>query len=628
MLPDGPPQEHVMPISGPILVFLANGTQGGAAVRAAAERGHAMRALVRRAPPGGVAFDVAVGDLDDPVSLLAAARGCAHAVLQVPTGAEHVMVRRAGHAIAALREAGVRSLVLRLASASRPAPCSDAGLVANAAVEALVRGSGIPCAVVRPTMYLDNLLKPSAREDIAGRGIFAVPIAAAQRVAWTSADDCARAAILLLEQGRHGGDHVIAGPEPVTGDALAVHLTAALSRPITFRSEPLAAFEHAVDAAMGAGMGQRIGAKFRYFHDHPADADAAGRMTAIRERGTTLLASYEYDELGRRTRRVLGNGTSTTYGQGAYGLSGLTLAGGDRPLTVGLVYNPAGQIKARTSSDDGFSYTGHYNVDRGYTPNVLNQYTASGPQAIAHDAAGNLTASGTTGYGYDGRGHMVSAPGVRLGYGATGLLDTVAPTTPGAVPTRWEWDGADLVTERQGGAIVRRYVHGAGVDEVVAWYEGSGTAPSARRWLDADERGSVVRVTDDTGHALGVNTYDEYGVPGGSRLGRFQYTGQMWLPEAGLYYYKARMYSPTLGRFMQPDPAGFGDGLNLYDYVGGGSGECDRPERVDPISGRASLPERGTGTLFVERRSVSLRSARHAASTWDIVPERGDTGGV
>ncbi len=100
---------------------------------------------------------------------------------------------------------------------------------------------------------------------------------------------------------------------------------------------------------------------------------------------------------------------------------------------------------------------------------------------------------------------------------------------------------------------------------------------SDRRWLHADRLGSVIAVSDASGAALAINAYDEYGAPSSSNAGRFQYTGQMWLPEAGLYHYKARAYAPSLGRFLQSDPILHAGGMNLYAYVGG-----------DPVNARDS----------------------------------------
>uniref|UniRef100_UPI0025E76FE0 RHS repeat-associated core domain-containing protein n=4 Tax=Pseudomonadota TaxID=1224 RepID=UPI0025E76FE0 len=336
---------------------------------------------------------------------------------------------------------------------------------------------------------------------------------------------------------------------------------------LTSEAQPFGTISYQYDLA-----GRR--ARMNWWDGFYVDYDylTTGEMTAIRENGATsgvgVLASYSYDQLGRRTGIARGNGTSTSYSYDSVSrLASLAqdLAGSAYDFTHGFSYNPAGQITSQTRSNDAYAWNGHYNVDRGYTINGLNQATTAGPTGIGYDGRGNLTSSGSAGYGYSSENLLKSGPGVTLYYDALGRLSEYDTSTS----TRFVYDGGNMAAEvsNPAGSVLRRYVFGPSADEALVWYEGSGT--SDRRWLHADERGSVVTVTNSSGNVIGVNSYDEYGIPAAGNIGRFQYTGQAWLSELGMYYYKARIYSPTLGRFLQTDPIGYQAGMNLYNYVGG-----------------------------------------------------------
>jgi RHS repeat-associated protein len=84
-----------------------------------------------------------------------------------------------------------------------------------------------------------------------------------------------------------------------------------------------------------------------------------------------------------------------------------------------------------------------------------------------------------------------------------------------------------------------------------------------------DVQGSTVALTTaGTSGPAETYTYSDYGAPQSGSWSAYQYAGYRYDSETGLYYVKARYYSPNLGRFLQTDPVGFQGGFNLYAYVG------------------------------------------------------------
>jgi RHS repeat-associated protein len=296
--------------------------------------------------------------------------------------------------------------------------------------------------------------------------------------------------------------------------------------------------------------------------------DNANRLTGITQGSETVQLAY--DAANRRTTLTLPNGVAVNYGyDNANELLGLAYVQANGTVLGNLAYgyDNGGRRVSKTNS---------FNTDLLPAPttqtptfDLNDRETSFNGQALTYDADGNLTFDGTNTYTWNARNQLtqVSQNGVaQLSYTYDALGRRTSKAVQGGTPTQYLYDRFNAVQETQGGTI-NPILNGLGIDERFARNDATG-----RTYFLADALGSTIALTSSNGAIQNTYSYDPYGNTTQSATGftnPYQYTGRE-ADAAGLYYYRARYYSPGMGSFVSEDPIGFGGGqLSFYAYAGG-----------------------------------------------------------
>jgi RHS repeat-associated protein len=296
--------------------------------------------------------------------------------------------------------------------------------------------------------------------------------------------------------------------------------------------------------------------------------DVLGRVTNVSHwfgAGQTLSIGYQFNRSGLRALR---SQTGILEVEEAYGYDRdnqlISIWSGSQRPTL-YAYDQAGNRSLEESVGG----------QRVYSSNLLNQITTAGSDVITYDSCGNMRQSGIARYTYDAENRLISAE-------VNGRVTSFEYDPRGRVCRRvvdgeacqMFYSGWNILEEWKDGSRVAEYVYGAGADEVLKF-----VSPLGEFFSHADALSSTVALSDAYARPVECYTYSPFGAPGiinadgstrsHSAVGnRFLFTGAQWNWEAAVYDLRNRVYSPDLGRFLQPDPLQFGGGdENLYRYV-------------------------------------------------------------
>ncbi len=297
--------------------------------------------------------------------------------------------------------------------------------------------------------------------------------------------------------------------------------------------------------------------------------DELNRLVDIKLNGSgTPSLHFDFDAQSRRTKLTYGNGVSSCqYGfEKDNDLTSLIQVFNGSAVTFTHKFNNVGELTGHAASDSQYIWHPSTGGTASYgTANNMNQYPTVGGVSQTYNTNGCLTGDGTWTYGYDTLNHLISAN--KTGVSASYLYDPShrqGQKTVASTKTRYIYAGFQRIAEYDGtsGSLLNRFVYGTGLDEALIQITAGGTIS----YFHHDRMGNIIATADNTGAVTNRYKYSPYGESAALSGTTHGFQGQRYDAETGLYYMKMRYYDPKTGRFLQPDPIGYSDGFNLYQF--------------------------------------------------------------
>jgi len=228
-----------------ILVTGSTGRIGTQVLNFLGGHGADIRALTRSPEtanfPAGVT--AVQGDLADIDSVHAALDGVSTLFLLAPNVNDELT--QAMLALNAAREAGVKGIVY-LSVFPGDAFANLPHFASKMTVERMIEADDLPVTILRPAYFIQNDLQQ--KDALLGGGVYAMPIGS-KGISMVDVRDIGEAAAKELLRREHADaplpreTYVLAGPDALTGDAVASLWSAALGRPIRYAGDDLAQLE-------------------------------------------------------------------------------------------------------------------------------------------------------------------------------------------------------------------------------------------------------------------------------------------------------------------------------------------------------------------------------------------------